>query len=213
MVRTVTAHDLHALVDGLPRGWCAPFDAAGPVRLRAVADVHLVESPLSEGGPWTPRAARRHDEILATLMEADALVPFPPGTIVAADALSPWLAARLPVLRSALRRLRGHVEITLRLVPLVAEPGDRGDARLRRVADRLVERLAGAAWRYGADTRRQGGAELAVLVRRPDVPALLARIAPLVTRSVDVAIVPSGPRPPYAFVPPLDGAWAIDRAG
>jgi hypothetical protein len=216
MVRTVIAHDLHALVEGLPRGWCPPLDAAGPVHLHTVGDLTLVESPLAGGPAWTPRAARRHDDIVATLLDADAVVPFPAGTVVPAGQLSPWLATRLPLLHRAVRRVRGHVEVALRLVPLGPEGDERVEARLRRLADRLVERLAVPAWRYGRDPRHAGGAELAVLVPRGDVAAVLARIAPLVARAADVAIVPSGPRPPYAFVPRLDAAGAaaaVDRAG
>jgi len=36
------------------------------------------------------------------------------------------------------------------------------------------------------------------------VDALLARIAPVVSRAGSIAVVPTGPWPAYSFAPPLD---------
>ena len=47
-------------------------------------------------------------------------------------------------------------------------------------------------------------ASVAFLVPRAEVPALLARIAPIASRAVGVAVVPTGPWPAYSFVPVLD---------
>ena len=60
------------------------------------------------------------------------------------------------------------------------------------------------AWRYRADLAHRG-AELAFLVPRGEEAELLTRLSPIVARAAGVAIVPTAPRPPYAFVPPLDG--------
>jgi hypothetical protein len=43
-------------------------------------------------------------------------------------------------------------------------------------------------------------------VPRPDLTGFLSRIAPVASRAVGVAVVPTGPWPPYSFVPPLERA-------
>jgi hypothetical protein len=45
---------------------------------------------------------------------------------------------------------------------------------------------------------------LTFLVPRAEVASFLGRIAPVVSRAADVAVVPSGPWPPFTFVPALD---------
>ncbi len=48
------------------------------------------------------------------------------------------------------------------------------------------------------------------LIRRGQESAVLTRVAPVVARAAGVAVVPTAPRPPYAFVPPLDAApWSV----
>ena len=47
---------------------------------------------------------------------------------------------------------------------------------------------------------------VAFLVPRPDLTGFLSRIAPVASRAVGVAVVPTGPWPPYSFVPPLERA-------
>ncbi|MBI3636023.1 MAG: GvpL/GvpF family gas vesicle protein [Candidatus Rokubacteria bacterium] len=198
MVRTFAAHYLYALVDGLPDDWVPP--AYGGIVLRRVGDLRLVEAPLADGSLRTPRVLGRHGEIVAGLMDADALLPFPAGTIVPAGELRPWLHVRLSILHDVLARLRGHVEVAVRLVPLAPAAPD----TLGVLADRLVEGAAMSAWRYRAGLAHRG-AELAFLVPRGEEPELLTRLAPIVARASGVAVVPTAARPPYAFVPPLEG--------
>jgi hypothetical protein len=100
--------------------------------------------------------------------------------------------------------------MTVRLVRL--EPGPAGTsaaASLRAFAERLVERAGLARWRYvpcGSGVNL--GATLAFLVPRGDVQEFLARIAPLACRAAGLAVVPSGPWPPWSFAPALEvGSW------
>lgn len=203
MVRKFTAHYLYALVDGLPEEWGPP--ATGGIVLRRVGDLRLVETPLAEAPQRTPRMLGRHGEIVAGLMDAEAVLPFAPGTIVPAGSLRPWLSAHLPTLHATLIRLRGHVEIMIRLVPIAAG----GSEALAALAERLAEHAGATAWRYRVDPRRSG-AELALLIRRGQESAVLTRVAPVIARAAGVAVVPTAPRPPYAFVPPLDTApWSV----
>jgi hypothetical protein len=55
-------------------------------------------------------------------------------------------------------------------------------------------------------------AALAFLVPRGEVPAFLARIAPVASHADGVAVVPTGPWAPYSFVPDL-GRVPLARAG
>ena len=82
-----------------------------------------------------------------------------------------------------------------------------GERELRVLADALVERAALSKWDYRPSG--SGGnvvGSVAFLVPRPDLTGFLSRIAPVASRAVGVAVVPTGPWPPYSFVPPLDRA-------
>ena len=50
-------------------------------------------------------------------------------------------------------------------------------------------------------------ASVVFLVPREDVPAFLARIAPVAARAGNMAVVPTGPWPAYSFAPPLDDGF------
>lgn len=196
---------LYALVEGLPRGWRPPPGGIGSAAVAAhpVKDLVLVESPVAVAPVRTPRNLALHHDILATLLDARAVLPFGFGTVVEARQVEAWLAERLPGFRARLAEVRGRVEMTIRLLQLAP-----GGADLRAVAGQLVERAGVSTWRY-----RTGGnatASLAFLLRRDEVPVLLARIAPLVSRAAGMAVVPTGPWPPSSFVsdaePPLAAA-------
>jgi len=77
--------------------------------------------------------------------------------------------------------------------------------RLQAVADRVATAAGVANWRGRLSGRGSNAAVvLAILVPRDDVSTFLARIAPIASRAGDVAVVPSGPWPPFTFVPALD---------
>ena len=79
------------------------------------------------------------------------------------------------------------------------------ERRLRELADQIVERAALAQWRYRpAGTAGNVVASVAFLLPRGELADFLARIAPVASRAVGVAVVPTGPWPAYSFVPTFD---------
>ena len=93
------------------------------------------------------------------------------------------------------------------------------ERHLRELADQIVERAALAQWRYRpAGTAGNVVASVSFLLPRAELADFLARIAPVASRAVGVAVVPTGPWPAYSFVPAFDrpllapAAAPIDRA-
>jgi Gas vesicle synthesis protein GvpL/GvpF len=214
-----TLRYVYAVADAVPRRWRPPtegVDGACVLAIR-VDTLTLVASPIVSPPPVTPRVVARHQEVVASLIEARAVLPFPPGTTVAEADVGVWLQSRLRRVREALDDVAGCVEMTVRMLRLDAIPGGRdGGAsgeRLRAVADRLVERAGLPRWRYRPSARDGWGASLAFLVPRGDVPAFLAHIAPVATRAEGLAVVPTGPSAPWSFAPLLDEAPVAARAG
>jgi hypothetical protein len=212
---------LYAVVDRLPRRWRAPGrGVAGTlVSARRVEDVVAVFSRLIALPPRTLAALGQHEDVVGALLEADALVPLGFGMAVAdADA---WVRSRLGLLHEALDRLRGSVEMRVRLLSL--DPGlpERG---LAEIAERVMQSAGLPPARCQA-RRRTLDTELAFLVPRNQVDAFLTRLAPVAARAAGVAVVPAGPAPPYHFAPafglpqragpeyPLRHAWSFACLG
>lgn len=212
---------LYAIIDRMPAAWQPPANGLGDASVvpRRVHDVVVLGSLLDVVPPANPRTLAIHHDIVATVMDAAALLPFPYGTTVPAGALSDWLQAHRAVMTAALSALRDCVEMSVKLLRLdravdAPAPGRdrrreepvRGggpDAReLQALADALIERASLTQWRY----RPAGGsgnvaASVAFLVPRADLTAFLARIAPVASHASGVAVVPTGPWPAYSFVP------------
>jgi len=207
---------LYAVADAVPRAWRPPREGVEGACVIAVRihSLTLVSSPVPGRPLATPRLVARHQEIVAGLLDARAVLPFPPGTTVAESAIGAWVERRLPRLRAALDEVADCVEITVRLLRLDAAPArDRASGeRLRALADHLVERAGLPQWRYRPSARDGWAASLAFLVPRGDVPAFLAHIAPVASRAEGLAVVPTGPSAPWSFAPSLDEA-SIARAG
>jgi len=122
------------------------------------------------------------------------------------------LAEAAPAFRSRPARLRGHVEITIRLVSL--RPSAQARASLRATAERLVERAEVDEWLY----REAGGdglsSSLVFLVPRDGISDFLARIAPVAARAGAVAVVPTWPWARSPRVPgPAGVRERLARAG
>ncbi len=214
-------HYLYALMDRLPPAWPRPSSGIGgaAVVLQRVDDVIVLGSTLESVPPATPRTLAVHHDVVGSVMEAAALLPFHYGTTVPAAALSDWLAARRAAVTAALAAVRDCVEMSVKLLRLdraidqqlartrrsersEAPPGEH---ELRALAEALVERAGLPKWGYRPSG--SGGnvvGSVAFLVPRPDLTAFLSRIAPIASHAVGVAVVPTGPWPPYSFVPSLD---------
>ncbi len=203
---------LYAIVQGLPKSWRPPAAGVGTVVAQPFRDLLLISSLVASPPARTASTAASHDEVLASLLEASAVLPFRFGTVVAEATLDNWLEARSARIRAGLAEVRGRVEMSVRLLQLdqrTANPAiatrDFMAAALKGLAERLVERAGLAAWRYCPTGRGDNlAASVAFLVPRDEVPAFLARIAPVAARAGNMAVVPTGPGPAYSFAPPLE---------
>lgn len=214
---------LYAIVERLPPAWRG--SAAGvngaPVTARKLGDLIVVSSPMSDVPVGNPRTLARHHDVVASMMDAEAVLPFRYGVAVAAAELEPWVSERRPVIDASLGLVRGCIEMNVKLLRLDCtvdrqvggrtprgtngDDGEPGDQDLRELGDHLVDRAGLLDWRYRPAGR--GGnvvASVAFLVPRADLSDFLARIAPVASRAAGVAVVPTGPWPAYSFVPTFD---------
>lgn len=174
-----------------------------PVLVRRTGGL-VVLSTLVDAAPRpSPCALRRHTDVLAAVAAPGPLFPLRYGIEVPLDQLDPWLAVRSGLIRAGLRAVRGRAEMRVSVLALHFGGGD--PVRLCKVADRVAEATGLTSWRSRVSgTGGNTTISLAFLVPRADVPAFLARIAPIASRAGDVAVVPSGPWPPSTFVPSLE---------
>src|SRR5262245_37589842 len=200
-----TLRYLYAVVQGLPKSWRPSAAGVGTITTQPWRNLILISSPVASPPPRTAAAAAGHDEVVASLLESSAVLPFRFGTVVAEAELERWLEVRWPRILAGLSEVRGRVEMNVRLLQLDQRTADPAETTLQGLAERLAERAGLAAWRY-CPTGRGGNlaASVVFLVPREDVPAFLARIAPVAARAANMAVVPTGPGPAYSFTPPLE---------
>jgi hypothetical protein len=211
---------LYALVERLPARWRPPTVGIGDASVvpRRVDSIVVLGSLLDAVPPASPRTLTLHQAVVASVADAVAVLPLRYGVAIPATGLVDWLAAHGRAVTAALASVRGCVEITVKLLRLdgaTAKPpsgrdhGDdaslhRHDHELRALADTLAERAGVSRWQYQPSSRAGNvAASAAFLVARADVPAFLARIAPVASHAAGVAVVPTGPGVPYSFVPDL----------
>jgi hypothetical protein len=208
---------LYAIADRLPAGWRPPgVSVGGPVVLRPLDDLVVLASDLEIPPEPNAKTLALHHDVVATTLDAAAAVPFRFGTIVATAQLDAWLGAHAQLVRATLGQLRGCVEMSVKLLRLhcghsiertcrECADGAPGVVQLRELAERLVTQAGIERWRY----RSPGGGSnvagsVAFLVPRSEVEGFLTRIAPIASRAAGIAVVPTGPWPPYSFVPNFD---------
>lgn len=197
---------LYAVVEGLPSAWRPPppvFDGAIIGRHRFVG-LSVLGSLLRSLPPSNGRTAALHHDVVASALDARAVVPLGVGTAVPLEELEPWLRERRAKFEAALARVRGRVEMSVRLLRLGGADGGRADdGALRALADQLVERAGVEQWRCWPGAESQVVTCVSFLLPRAELPDFLARIAPVASRADGVAVVPTGPWPAYSFVPAL----------
>lgn len=207
----------YAIVDRLPRAWNGhlPGLAGMPVQATAVHDFVVVRSRLGAVPAASPKTLAAHHDVVASLMEADAIVPFPFGSTLAGGESDAWVASHATLLRAALTKVRGCVEMNVKLLRLNVSPGERDPRRvghLDALGERLVARAGLDDWRYCVQGNGSNvSASVAFLVPRLEVSDFLTRIAPVASRASGVAVVPTGPWPAYSFAPTLSEAPLADR--
>jgi len=200
-----TQRYLYALVEGLPSRWRPSATGVGgaAVEAHAIHDLVLISGPLNLPPARSPRAEAAHHDVLTGLLDSQAVLPFRFGTVVPEADLPRWLEARWSQMRVAMSELRGHIEMSVRLLRL--DQKEPSGTLLRGVAERLVERANLPIWRYYPTGHGVNvAASVAFLVPSDDVAAFLARIAPVAARARDVAVVPTGPWAACSFAPPLE---------
>ena len=149
------------------------------------------------------------------------MLPFPFGTTVPGTESDAWIASHAASLRTALSKVRGCVEMNVKLLRLdlppvrrAAEARDpRRTAYLEALGERLVARAGVEDWRYRVHGNGTNATvSVAFLVPRLEVSDFLTRIAPVASRAAGVAVVPTGPWPAYSFVPALGPERVADPA-
>lgn len=201
---------MYAVVDGLPAAWHPPpaVTPAAAVDRHQLGPLLVLGSTLDTVPAANPRTLALHHDVVASALDALAVLPFRYGTAVADGDSEAWLGARHAALSTALAQVRGCVEMSVKLLRLdggADAHGGPGEADLRSLAEQLVERAGIEQWRY----RPSGStgnvvASVAFLLPRPQLAEFLGRIAPIASRATGVAVVPTGPWPAYSFVPAFD---------
>ena len=200
---------MYAVVEGLPAAWLSPaaLTPAVSVERYPLGSLLVLGSTLDAIPAATPRTLALHHDVVASALDARALLPFRYGTAVGDGEYDAWLGAHRAALETALAQVRGCVEMSVKLLRLDSgvEQAGPGQDELRALADQIVNRARIEQWRYRpAGTGGNVVASLAFLVPRAELAEFLARIAPIASRAVGVAVVPTGPWPAYSFVPAFD---------
>jgi hypothetical protein len=200
---------MYAVVDGLPATWRPPpaLTPAASVERHHLGPLLVLGSTLDVVPPANPKTLALHHDVVASALDALAVLPFRYGTAVADGGHEAWLRAHQATLATALALVRGCVEMSVKLLRL--ENGDADaepeDGQLRGLAEQLVDRAGVEQWRYRpAGSGGNVVASVAFLLPRTQLAEFLARIAPIASRAVGVAVVPTGPWPAYSFVPAFD---------
>jgi hypothetical protein len=171
----------------------------------------------------TERALRKQHAVVVGLANlVDAILPVRFGAFLSASELETIVAPRVPLLRSALRRVRARVQMTVRIfgeshkdddVPAGASSGRQyllgraasSHPRLSSEAEALREPLRAIASDERIDGPR-GNVQATIhhLVRRDRADAYRDRFEAMLTRAQPAPeAVLSGPWPPFAFAPDL----------
>jgi hypothetical protein len=193
-----------------------------PLQRRRVGELELVFSDVAGDAEVTQDAVLRHAQIVEELMSrSGAVLPAQFGRPFAGeDELTAAVAAKAAELSSGLSRVRGCVEFGLRVVGPAASPvaHDRSGAgymRARLEEERRHEQLVSTVHeplaRLSRATVRAAPSgssvfECAYLVRTADVETFRDAVRRDETALPELALVCTGPWPPYSFGPSREEA-------
>ena len=175
-----------------------------PLRAVDCDGVSVVCAPAREGEPDADALWDR-EALLERLMEDRDLLPMRFGTVVADErAAAEAIAPRSAALAAALERVRGAVELSVRAIAHRPEaPADGGEYLRERVAaERVARALHEPLAALARDSAVLDGPEAlraAYLVDRGEVGAFVERFCALQREHRELAIVCTGPWPPYSF--------------
>ncbi|MDP8911767.1 MAG: GvpL/GvpF family gas vesicle protein, partial [Actinomycetota bacterium] len=178
--------------------------------------LHVAFSALDTAPSPTEEALWEHEGVVEALMKERAVLPVRFGAVLRDDELAA-LAEREPEFVSALERVRGKLEFSLRAAwpargvdgadaettvsqaraPIAVAPGGSASADF----DALHQPLARVAVDAVIDVRHEHRPELtaAYLVAADRAPAFRALVDRLATEIADVTLACTGPWPPYSF--------------
>jgi hypothetical protein len=166
-------------------------------------------APAGEQQEVTPAALWRREEMLEQLMHERDLLPVRFGTLLAdEEAAARALAERRDEFTAGLTRVRGAVELALRVVPREPEPpptAATGREYLRAKVARMetAQRLHEPLTALARESATQPGRELlraAYLVDRAAVDEFVAAVQRIQRDHPELALLCTGPWPPYSFV-------------
>jgi hypothetical protein len=211
-------HYLYALIEGLPPAWRPPAAGVGgaAVTVRRCGDRSLITAVIDAVPPPSPRTLAAHHNVVASTLDAHAVLPFRYATLAGPLGPDGWLASRRDAIDTSFALVGGCVEMTVKLLRLdcAANPrvggrsgseASRDERALKALGEHLIAHAELPHARYRpAGMEGNVAASVAFLVPRPELPAFLSRIAPIASRATGVAVVPTGPWPAYSFVPPFD---------
>jgi hypothetical protein len=188
----------------------APLEMLEAAGLTAVYSAHAALEPTP-----SPDTLWRHERVIEQLMQMGAVLPARFGTTFSdRDALAAALQRRRHGLLDQLERLRGCVELAVRVwLPETDAPEPRDgrsyvDAKLaahRRQEDGAARTLARLSEHAVASSERRRAPEEKVLsasylVRAEEVERFADRVEELQRREAELSLSCTGPWAPYSFV-------------
>jgi gas vesicle protein GvpL/GvpF len=185
-----------------------PLPDVTPLRLVAAGELAAVWAPAGDGAV-SPEALWRHEAVVEALMEDRDVLPVRYGTRFEDEgAAARAVDARHADLAAALDRIRGAVELSLRVIdpqPRVATDDAASYLRDRRRREELRRALhapLAAAARASAERPSRDPAEVlraAYLVDRDAVDAMTNLVEELQATHPGVRLLCTGPWPAYSF--------------
>jgi hypothetical protein len=166
-------------------------DVATPLRELKCDDLALVCGHGGDDHEITADALWRHEAIVEALMETRDVLPLRYGTRFERDAEAVGaVAGRSDDLRAALDRVRGAVELSLRVRARERADTAQVETRLRPLAREAIVRPG----RDDGELMRA-----AYLVERSRVDAFREEVARLQAERSEFGLLLTGPWPPYSF--------------
>ena len=182
-----------------------PAPVPPPLRVVAAAGLGLVVSAAAKDDVVDAEALWRREDLLEELMQGRTVLPVRYGTLVEDDtAAAEAIAGRAEALAAALRRVRGAVELSVRVLIRgengEGSPGEQLQARAagERAAVEIHARLSAAAREHA----RHVGPELlraAYLVDSAQVDSFVALVRALQNEHTELSAICTGPWLPYSF--------------
>jgi len=189
------------------------------VRLHSVGSGHVwaTAAPVRRPPALTSASLRRYERTISAIADSSpALLPVRFGTVMEETELLAILRSRRMALAAALRQVRGHVQMTVRLITPASPPDETAGTRGSRSGrDYLTARAAAASsrkipgfasvrtilerWIKEERVERTSGVTSIyhLVPRRAAGPYRQAVVAAL--QDAGLRAVVSGPFPPYAF--------------